>query len=372
MDIAFFTETYFPQINGVTYTIDSWQEVLEEMGHNVYVIYPKSDHEPGDHEFPIPAINFRPVDGYHIGISRPGRLLNRLPDVDIVHTHGQFSMGILGVLMARKHSVPVVASHHTPGEQYFDYVSHNSRVQQVMDRIYLWWERRFYNRCHTVLAPSQAACTELRSRIERRVQPLSNGVNTAFFSPAADTTVAAFREEHGIDDGPVIGYCGRLGYEKHLEDLAALSDQFDGTIVVAGDGFAKDYYLQQFEDAGVQYLGRLPRQDMPTFYSLLDAFVIPSTAETQGIAVLEANACGTPAVGADAKALRDTIKVGRNGKRYPPGNVSALHDQVQTVLEQNGQLSTGARNVAQEHSIENVVEELVDVYRDCCTEGCVR
>lgn len=358
MNIAFFTETYFPQINGVTYTIDSWRKELERRGHKAYVVYPESGHDPEEFEVPIPSVRFRPVDGYHIGMSFPSDIAARMPEIDVVHAHGQFSMGIMGTLFAKRIGAPFILSYHSPGEQYFDYVSQNSTVQGAMDKIYLAWQRLFARRCDAILSPTPDAATRLARRMGKEVSPMSNGINTKFFSPADQSQVKQFKKRHGIEEGPVVGYCGRLGYEKRLEDLVAFAERFDGEIIVAGEGFARDHYLPMFEEAGIQYLGRLKREEMPTFYSALDAFVIPSIAETQGISVLEANACGTPAVGADARALQDTIKEGKNGYRYTAGNIEELDVAVKKVLK----AELDPRSVVKEHSVEGVVDSLEQLY----------
>ncbi len=363
MNIAFFTETFLPQINGVTYTVDNWREELERRGHTVYVVYPRNDRAPRRRELAVRSIGFKPVDGYYIGVTTPASVMDRLPDIDVVHAHGPFSLGILGSRVAKRAQSPFILSHHTPAEQYFDYVSKNSYIQAAMDKIYVHWQRLFSRQCDDVLAPTDVAATRLQQRIGRPVKTLSNGINTEFFAPADEDAVDGFRERHRIRDGPVLGYCGRLGYEKHLEDLVALADRFDGEIVVAGDGFAKEQYLPQFREAGITYLGRLQRDEMPVFYSLLDAFVIPSTAETQGVSVLEANACGTPAIGADAQALKNTIEPGRNGYRYPQGDIAALEQCWETVRDEQDALGSGAREVAAEHNVETVVDRLESLYQ---------
>ncbi len=361
MHVALFTETYYPQINGVTYTVANWRRTLEDRGHMVSVIYPDSGHDPDAGEYPVPSLSFPFVDGYRVGVSFPGDLSVRLPPVDVVHSHGPFILGLLGKRIARRDGAALVATHHTPAEHYYDYVTDRSLLQQAMDAAYRTWLRRFYRCCDTVMAPSRFASDQLMRKIGRPVLPLSNGIDTEFFSPR-DTT---FREQHGLGDGPLVGYCGRLGYEKRLDDLIALARRFDGEVVVAGDGFARDHYTARFRKVdNITYLGRLDREEMPAFYSALDVFVLPSVAETQGLVVLEANACGTPVIGADAAALTETVQDGVNGFRYPPGDITALADRVDTVLAQRGALSTGAQAVADDHTLDSVVDRLLDLYRE--------
>lgn len=359
MRIVFFTETYLPQLNGVTYTLDSWKKTLQEQGHEVTIVYPDSGHAPGQGELPVPAVTSRVVDGYRAGLPLLSQVNAVLPDPDIVHTHGPFGMGVLAMRYARRNNVPLVASHHTPGEHYFDYLTGSKHAHHLLDTMYRFWQHRFYPRCDQVYAPTQDAADRLQQRVGITVDTLSNGVDTRFFQPQSSD----FRERHGINAGPVAGFCGRLGYEKNLEDLLAFADRFDGQVVVAGDGFARDWYEPRFADAGITYLGRLPRQEMPLFYSALDVFVMPSTVETQGVSVLEANACGTPVVGADRLALQNTID-GRNGKRYAPGNVDDLVDAVAEIVGDRDRYSAGALQVAEEHSVARSMEELVSGYRD--------
>lgn len=357
MRVAHFTDTYLPQINGVTYTLKNWKTAMEERGHTVDIVYPESTHTPEPGEYPVPSLPFQPVEGYKIGLGCAGDITGRVGDMDLVHAHGPFTMGVLARRVARMQGVPLVATYHTPVQHYFDYLARTAPLQICMDSLYTAWERHFYRRCDAVLAPSPVAARELKKRVGVDVETLSNGVDTTFFSPTD-----GFREQYGLD-GAVAGFCGRLGYEKQLEDLIALASRFDGTIVVAGDGFAKEEYLPRFEQAGIRYLGRLDREEMPGFYTALDVFVLPSIVETEGVAVLEANACGTPVVGADRMALRTTIRPGRNGERYTPGDIDALHEHVRMVIG-NTELQQSAQAVAEEHGVKRVVERLEAVYRE--------
>ncbi len=361
MRIAFFTETYMPQINGVTYTIQNWKQELEGRGHDVQVVYPESSHEPGPGEHPVTGIDIGVVDGYRLGAGFPGDIADRIGAPDIVHGHGPFSLGVLGQRVAKRHDAPFVATHHTPLYRYFDYLSGTPEMHAVFYTLYRAWERLFYRSCDAALAPSRYTATRLQERILREVTPISNGLDTDFFTPSRPS----FREELGLEVERVVGFCGRLGYEKNLEDLLALAERFDGHLLVAGDGFARERYEPMFrEQENATFLGRLDREEMPAFYSSLDLFLLPSTVETQGIAVMEANACGTPAVAADAMALTETIEDGRNGYLYPPGDIDGLEQAVEAAYDDIDVLAAGAREYAVEHSLETVVDRLLAFYRD--------
>ncbi|MDY6769729.1 MAG: glycosyltransferase [Candidatus Nanohaloarchaea archaeon] len=359
MRVAYFTETYFPQINGVTYAIDGWRQELRDRGHDVTVVYPETPHDPREGEHPVTGVELGIVDGYRQGAAFPSDISDRIGSVDVVHGHGPFSLGILGQRVAKKQGVPFVATHHTPLYRYFDYISDQPELHAAFYAAYRAWERLFYRSCDAALAPSTYTARQLQQRIGRPVTPITNGVDTATFRPVD----GSFRAAHGLDGERVAGYCGRLGHEKGIDDLIAFADRFDGHVLVAGDGFARDHYEPRFAaHDSITYLGRLDRGDMPAFYSSLDLFILPSTVETQGLTVLEANACGTPAVGADAMALTETIRDGRNGYRYTPRDVDALCAAVDRAYDEHAALVEGARAVAAEHSIDAAVDGLLDIY----------
>ncbi|MDY6766276.1 MAG: glycosyltransferase, partial [Candidatus Nanohaloarchaea archaeon] len=118
MRVAYFTETYFPQINGVTYTIDNWRQELEARGHDVHVVYPETEHQPRTGEHPVTGIETGVVEGYRLGAAFPADVADRIGDVDVVHGHGPFSLGVLGQRVAKRQDVPYLATHHTPLYRY--------------------------------------------------------------------------------------------------------------------------------------------------------------------------------------------------------------------------------------------------------------
>jgi len=116
MNIGFFTDSYFPGIDGVTYTIRAWRDRLEDRGHEVYVVYPASSHEPDDREIPVPSLPNLFYSQYRVPLYRR---ISTLPDLDVVHCHGPASTGLMGRRYAKKRDVKSVYTHHTPVEDYF-------------------------------------------------------------------------------------------------------------------------------------------------------------------------------------------------------------------------------------------------------------
>ncbi|MBN2251404.1 MAG: glycosyltransferase [Candidatus Altiarchaeota archaeon] len=364
MKIGIFTDTYFPQINGVTFTIHLWKEKLEELGHTVRIYYPSGKYAPKDGEYPFRSFEFRFYKGYRIAI--PTDLMDKTEDLDIIHIHGLFSMAIAGMWVSRKRKIPRALTYHTPADEYIEYITRRDSLRKTLMRIYNMWEKQLLNSCDLVTCPSKVIRDRLLAKGVKDAIVLSNGVDLGFFRPV---DAEGFRDKYGIGDGRVIGFCGRMGYEKHVEDLIGIADEFDGEILIAGNGPAEEHYRELGkEKTNVRFLGFLERQELLEFYSALDVFIFPSVAETQGLVALESMACGKPIVGADALALKDTIVDGVNGYLYQSGDRRELLEKIDMAYENRETLSRNCIEYVKQHSVDRSMERLVELYQGLDTK----
>lgn len=363
MKIGFFTDTYFPQINGVTYTISVWKRELEKLGHEVFIYYPDDEnYKPGKNEVPLPSFPFIFYKGYRIGIPWMNKIRK---DLDIVHIHALATMADLGLAVARKQKVPCVQTYHTPPDQYMYEILpvNNELVQEALKVGYYKYEKALLKRCDLLTSPSEEIIEMLKKRpgikLKRAVH-FSNGIDLEYFKPADG---GDFRKRYKIPAGKVVGYTGRHSSGKHLEDLIGFADRFDGEVLIGGDGPMTEKYMKLAEGKkNIRFLGFFPRKDLTEFYSLLDVFIMPSTVETEGLVVLEANACGTPAVGADAMALKSTIKSGVNGYHYTPGDLDSLEESVKKAYKNLKSLRKSSKEFVKDRSAANTVKRLVKLY----------
>ncbi len=357
MQIGIFTDTYFPQVNGVTYTIDAWNKRLQKY-HKVKIYYPKTKYTPKENEFPFKSIEFRFYEGYNIAF--PTRISKNAKDLDIVHIHGLFTMAIAGAYISKKYKIPRILTYHTPADDYIDYVTKKPALKKTLMKVYNSWEKKLLNSCNLVTAPSESIRQRLIDKGVNEVMLLSNGINTDFFK---FTDPAQFKEKHGINEGKVIGFCGRFGYEKHLEDLIGIADRFNGEILIAGKGPATRYYKKIAKGKkNVKFMGFLSQKELLGFYSSLDLFIFPSIAETQGLVALESMACGVPVIGANALALKDTINDGKTGFLYQHGNTDELLEKIDKAYDRRDEFSKNCLEYVKEHSIDKTIEKLLRIY----------
>lgn len=375
LKIGFFTDTYFPQINGVSYTIQLWKQRLEERGHRVLLAYPRGNYQARSDEHGLPAVDLPFYKGYRVGIPNHLSLPNDFAALDLVHIHSTFSLGIVGAYLAHRNDLPLVASFHTRIEDYLDYVTENESLQRLLEKGYCQWERWLLKRCQLITAPSEDAMSEIRDKLGTNSQQngtktlmVPNGINTQFFSPHNSQQ---FKEKYGITADNVIGCTGRHSLGKNLGDLIAVADwfadEYEGQILIAGEGPETERYkeLAGGQD-NIKFLPFFDRQELPAFYSCLDFFVFPSTIETEGLAALEANACGTPVIGARAGGLQDKIKDGKNGFLFSPRDIEQLKQTLKKGYDQlksNKKLVKQSREVALSHSVDSSLDQIETEYK---------
>ncbi|MFB6173007.1 MAG: glycosyltransferase [Halobacteriales archaeon] len=358
--VAAFTDTYLPTVNGVTYTITAWRDRWADRGGRMDVVYPRSAHDPGAGEVPVGSVPFPFYDGYRLAAPR---VPAGVRDVDVVHVHTPFTLGLAGLRLARRRDLPVVASFHTPIDEYTDYIAPTDRTAAGLRRLGEWWQRRFLGRVDRVLVPSEATRTRLEGLgVGPPVSVLSNGVDTERFRPVDP---GSFRDAHGLPaDRPLVGYTGRHGYEKRLDALVDAAAGLDVTLVLGGDGPARAELERRAERAGIdaRFLGFLERESLPAFYSALDVFAHPSPVETEGLVVLEAAACGTPAVGVDRGALAGTIDEGVTGHHFEAGDTEGFRDAIERALSERDRLGENCLSRRDALGLDRTLDRLASIY----------
>jgi glycosyltransferase involved in cell wall biosynthesis len=233
-------------------------------------------------------------------------------------------------------------------------------------------------RAFDLLLPCSSYCGEASMRYwnlpRERVHVVPNGVNTAVFAPDPES---AGRERDGLR-GPVAFYLGRICSQKGIDTLLEAKRQlnaagFDFELALAGpigefDGSGAsdiDAWKRAIDRAGARYLGRVEDDRLPGLLSMADVFVMPTAElEMQGMAGLEAQACGTPVIASDHGGLRETVPESC-GIRFPPGNAEKLAEAIVEMLtdkSRRDRCAAAALEHANSLAWPRIVERLVPLY----------
>lgn len=326
MRIALVTDTFLPEINGVTTVLAVMQSGLRARGHAVRIVAPR--YPQGGEEGPdvVRRASVR-CPGYpQIRLSAPigGDVRRALDDFgpDLVHVITEGPAGSLGRRYARRRRLPLVTSFHTDFPRYAGRYLGAWAVDPV--RRYV---RRFHAPAALTQTPSEATRRELEALGLRQAVVWGRGVDTALFTPTRRSEARRAALAAGPDT-PVVLHVSRLAAEKDVETLVAAFQQAQAALgsgvrfVVAGDGPRAAWVRAALPFA--THLGFLSRPVLADLYADADLFVFPSPTETCGLVLLEAMAAGLPVVAADQGGVLENLRDGLNGVQAPAGDAGAF------------------------------------------------
>ncbi len=270
--------------------------------------------------FRYPSIPAPTYPGFSLPLPvsrRLGRVARAL-DLDVVHVHHPFLLGLTGRRLARSQRRPLVFTYHTRYEKYAHYVPLPPRlVRSLAVRLAC----RFADSADLVVAPSEHVADTLRRRgVAAPVAVIPTGVDLDLFSPASRERA---RHRLGLPaDGLICLYTGRLDREKSLERVLDAFESVSAAVSTAtlhlvGKG-SHSQALEARAAAGrarrrIVFHGGLAREALPDYYRAADLFLFASETETQGLVLAEAHACGLPAVAVRASGVDEVVTDGQTG-----------------------------------------------------------
>jgi glycosyltransferase involved in cell wall biosynthesis len=324
MRVSLVTDTFLPEVNGVTTVLDTMHRGLLRRGHAVQVIAPRYGGEPEQ-----PGVLRRPavpLPGYaqsRLVLPLSAEVRAALDDFapDVVHVVTEGVLGAMGRRHALRRRWPLVTSFHTDFPRYAARYLGEWAVQPV--RRYVRW---FHGAAASTQTPSAATRAELEAMGVPRAVVWGRGVASSFFTPGRRS--GARREALGAAGRTLVLHVSRLAVEKDVDTLveafrrarAALGDE--ACFVVAGDGPRAPGVRRALPFA--VHRGFLGRGELADLYADADLFVFPSPTETCGLVVLEAMASGLPVIASDRGGVLENLRHGINGLVVPAGDPGAF------------------------------------------------
>ena len=332
------TDQYPPMVGGVPTVTQGLAVDLANRGNQVWVIAPsygqrdvyRIEHKVRVHRFSSfewPTygelrIPFLPI--------LPFRRILKKADPDIIHIHSPVVLGNIAQIVAGSLRKPVIATNHYLPINISRSLSSDPFFGKTFMTVSYSYLVYFCNRCEYVTAPTITALNLLYEHgLRAPTQAISNGVDLKRFSPGERDK--RLRQRFKLpEDCLLILSVNRLSQEKRIDvliDAAAKMTQ-DAHIAIASTGTAEAELREQVEQSGlkdkVTFLGFIHDNDLAPLYRLADVFAIPSEAELQSLATMEAMACGLPVVAADAYALPELVHHEVNGFLFQRGNADEM------------------------------------------------
>jgi glycosyltransferase involved in cell wall biosynthesis len=324
--ILWLTDT-LTDLNGVSMTLQTIARLAEEKDYAIHILSSLSE-EQKDTNLPQTTLNIPPLYSFQlpyyedlkINIPSVLRMLKQVyqetPDEIYISTPGP--VGLLGLLVGRLLGVPVKGIYHTDFTSESEAIIAEPALSNIIEQYNIW----FHNQLDTLLVPSSEYIQMLKERgyRHRHMELFRRGLRTEHFKPGLKKVGQGAQ-------GPKLFYAGRISKDKNIDFLVQVYRQLRElhpgvSLTLAGSG----PYMEELKGLcrdlpDVHFLGRVQYEDLPELYNNQDLFVFPSVTETFGMVVLEAQACGLPALVSNIGGPKEIIVDGATGYALPVDNV---------------------------------------------------
>ncbi|MGV8981433.1 glycosyltransferase [Clostridium sp.] len=328
LNIAMFTNNYFPFIGGVPISIDRLAKGLRRQGHNVVIFAPKYPLKTIEDinvircnlliYYKSKAFDFAIVNIFSSQIEK----LFLTQNFDVIHVHHPFWMGTKGLELGKKYGLPVILTYHTRLEKYahnlpFFKLTFENIASHKLIKI-------FSQKCDAIFAPTNSASEYLANiGVSRDRAVLPTGVDFDFYNNVDSNEINIITKKYKSQNEVILCSVSRLTKEKNiyflLEGIKRIKEnsKVPFKCIIIGDGPEKDNILKTIENTGLKdiviLVGLLCPQEVCRYYMASDIFVFSSESETQGMVILEAMAGKCAVVAIRSSGIDDIIHNEYNG-----------------------------------------------------------
>ena len=355
MRIAFFTDTYLPNKDGVVVSLLNLKKELEKK-HKVYIFTPSPDgverYEEGI--FYFKSAPFPPYPQYRISFPNFPKVVEMAKDleIDLLHNHGIALTSWACLAASKALKIPSITTFHTDIAKTTHYISENIFVEKISSKLAWKYLKFLYSKFDLVTAPSKFAVAQLK-RIGINSIYLPNGIKLSNFKTSKK------RENYLL-------HVGRLVKEKEVDFIFPCIKKYNSSnrdkihLKIIGRGPAEDYYKEKAKEYGieefVEFLGFVPNKELAKIYSRARATLFLSTFDTQGLVVLESLASGVPVI------YRNNTAAAEISKKLKLG-FSRCSSFEKAYRRSKKIKSKECREIAKSYDIKKVVKKLLHLYK---------
>lgn len=384
MKILFATDTYYPHVNGTAYFVYRLAHALSTAGHQVFVIAPSESFSNtkkldkaivvyGMRSIPIPNYPKFRVSPPPLHTTRQVEKIVKEISPNIIHLQQHFLICKTVFAAGKKLNIPMIGTNHFLPENLTSFLN---LPKTVKNKIISYGWRQFlkvFNELSAVTTPTVTAAKFIQDiGLNKNVVPISNGIDLKRFKPS--TQKDYIRNRYPINNRKILLYVGRLDKDKQLDLVLRAMPQIlqkcNIQLVIAGIGSQRGKLQTQSSKLGINshvtFTGFIKDRDLPALYQGADAFIIAGIAELQSIATMEAMASGLPIIAADAKALPELVKNGKNGFLFPPHNKKILALSVISLFTNEKlrlQMAKASLKIIKYHDIKKTVDQYEGLYQ---------
>ncbi|MBN1646719.1 MAG: glycosyltransferase [Spirochaetales bacterium] len=343
--IVWFSDT-LTYLNGVSYTIQKIAWLSHKRGRPLTVVSSLTENEKADTLPPNVVLlpyfhSFTPSVYEHYTIKIPSiltslKMINELnPDEIIISTPGP--IGILGLICAKLLSIKTKMIFHTDFTSELEDLMNDNSVSEIVDTFL----KTLYNLNDEILVPTNEYLRILEEKgfAVEKLRFFRRGLDLGQFHPRENARALLKAKFNIPEDAITMLYTGRISEDKNLgllpDIFKKLTKKYPGLyLLVTGDGPSLDTYRHTCRHLKkIRFSGFQSQEILPEIYSGADFFVFPSLTDTFGMSVLEAQACGLPAVVSDCGGPQEIIRNGETGFIAEGKNTDSWLTHITTLVE---------------------------------------
>lgn len=373
--VAHFTDTYY-EVNGVARTLQQHRD----MAHQLEIDYEIITCIEGKRAAQRGIRHFNAVGSFSLPEYPENKLLTP-PFLEILHhcyeagythihaaTPGPMGLAALGV--ARILHLPISGTYHTAFPQYGKNLTEDRYVEDMLWKAMIW----FYDQMDAVFVPSQAFAKELLEHgiTADKIKDYPRGCDIERFHPDQRCNILQKKFSVPNDDSVKILYVGRISREKNLPVLVETfwqlyTEGINVRLVVVGDGPYREEMAAALVDAPAHFTGYVEGDDLARIYASCDVMVFPSTTDTFGNVVLEAQASGIPIIVSDQGGPQENLIDGETGFVVKNSTAEGFAAALRNLCTDEGlrqRMGSAARCYMSKRGFAGAFEELFAVYTD--------
>ena len=383
MRILIASDLHWPNLNGVATFGRNLAYGLAERGHEVVVVAPsptgkKFVETDRNHEVVRTASVVSPFYRnlrFSLSPNREIKQLTKSFKPDIIHLQTPLGVGIGALAAAKKYHVPLVATNHGMSENVIDNLKLLSPFARQVDFILREYGSRFYGNADYVTLPTAAAIRMLKPEsFTKPYGAISNGIDLQEFHTGR--VPRDFHDRFGVPTHiPILMYLGRIDAEKHVSVILRAVHRLDPAqpfhLVIVGDGNDRGHLIDLARELGLEnkvtFTGRVSEEDKPMMLRMGTIFIMPSPAELQSIATMEAMASGLPVMAVNVGALYELCQDGRNGYLFGVDDDEALAASLASMLENPkklAEMSAQSLKIVGQHDLSVTLDKFEELYAE--------
>lgn len=385
MKILIASDLHWPAVNGVATFSRNLAQGLAARGHEVLVIAPSQTgkkYKEIDGNYTIVrtvAIPFPFYQNFMISLSpyrEVKRIINEF-EPDVIHIQMLLMIGQAVMKYGNKMGIPIVSTNHAMPENLMDNLKLLAPVARPINYMLKRYGARFHSKADYVTLPTKAAIEMFGSSVNKVSSPIeavSNGIDLSRFKVGkpSDEIIKKFKIPTDI---PVISYIGRLDAEKHLFVLLKAFEQIlsktKAHLLIVGFGTDADNLKLLAYESGlskhITFTGRVSDEEIVALHKVGTVYCMPSPAELQSIATLEAMASGQPIVAVNAGALWELCQNERNGFLCNQDDDKQIAESLLQIITNPAlrkKMSGESIAIAKTHDLEYTLKRFEEIYTD--------